>query len=111
MDSTEVSRLFGVTIAGGGYDRDYFLCFGSEAPQIERQDPSDEHGRIVGWRKRGSRAKTHFWDVTVYNFAVRDIYLSEIGAMFGVDRADPDSIIAKIANYTAETNEQWLPAQ
>lgn len=111
VDSTEISRLFGVTIAGGGYDRDYFLCYGSEAPQIERQDPSDEHGRIVGWRKRGSRAKTHFWDVTVYNFAVRDIYLSEIGAMFGVDRADPDSIIAKIANYTAETNEQWLPAQ
>ena len=108
LESTEFEKQFGVTITGYGYNDRYFKSFGSEAPIIEKTDPNNENGKVVGWKKRNSRSLTHFWDVTVYNFAVRDIFLNVIGSeVLGLKNADPQGVLAFLSEYLEENNIQF----
>ena len=107
LEDAEFQKRHGIVLTGAGYDNDYFKCFGSEAPQVEKDDPNEEGGKVVGWKKRNSKARTHFWDVTVYNYAVRDIYLMGIGESLKIQKPDPFGIMVKLAEYLETYNEQW----
>jgi len=108
LESTDFEKRYGVTITGYGYNERYFKSFGSEAPQIEKVDPNSDTGKVVGWKKRNSRSLTHFWDVTIYNFAVRDIFLNVIGSeVLGLKNADPNGVFAFLSEYLEENNKKF----
>lgn len=107
LEDVEFQKRHEIVVTGAGYDDDYFKCFGSEIPQIIKDDPNEEGGKIVGWKKKGPTARTHFWDCNVYNFAVRDIYLTGIGEHLKLPKPDPLGIMIKLSDYLEEYNEQW----
>ena len=89
---------------------EYYKLFGAESPVIQR-DPLDETdpGKVVGWRKRSSRAPTHFWDVMVYNFAAKDIYLDILmrEAFPKIKNASTAGIFALLAEHIEKYGMQW----
>lgn len=109
-EDAEFANRYGVIIAGKGYDSEYYKLFGAESPIIQR-DPLDESdpGKVVGWRKRSSRAPTHFWDVMVYNYAAKDIYLDILmrEAFPKIKNASTAGIFALLAEHIEKYGMQW----
>jgi len=56
---------------------DFYQQYEAEERRIER----GVNGQIKGmrWVKRSSSVQNHFWDCRVYNMALKDIFVSEIG--------------------------------
>lgn len=107
FESAEFETKYGIILTGHGYNQDYFKCFGSEYPIIETID-DDDTGKVIAWRKQNSRSATHFWDVTVYNMAVRDIFLDIIGReVLKQAKTDPLGIIGYLSEYIESEGVQW----
>ena len=65
------------TPANGLYSyKDYFKHYESEQRIIEAN--ADGTGVAACWRKKDSAVQNHFWDVAVYNEAVKDIFMDKI---------------------------------
>lgn len=101
---------YGIECAGKGFDNDYFKLFGAEAPIIQK-DPLDEGdpGKVIGWRKRYSRAPTHFWDCLVYGYAARDIYLEILArtAFPKIKNLDTSLLMRNLSDFIDENGVQW----
>ena len=54
----------------------YFNHFGSEHRVLEE----GKNGEFTGylWKKRNSSVQNHFWDVRVYNIAIREIFMYQV---------------------------------
>lgn len=110
FEDAEFMSRYGIEIGGRGYDNDYYKLFGAEAPIIQK-DPLDEGdpGKVVGWRKRYSRAPTHFWDCLVYGFAARDIYLEILAktAFPKIKNLDTSLLMKNLSDFVDENGAQW----
>ena len=65
-----------------GYDK-YFKHFEAEHRIIEN-DTSGIEWKFT-WKKKGTSLQNHFWDVRIYNMALRDIIADEMGKIFKSD--------------------------
>ena len=70
--------------ADGRYTYDYFQQFGAERRDLKLND--DGTAVAARWVKKHSSVNNHFWDVTCYNMAVRDIFVSIICRENGIKK-------------------------
>lgn len=108
LEDAEWQRALGIQVGAKGYDDDYFRLFGSEVPEIEKDPFDSKKGRIVGWRKKHSRAPNHFWDCMVYGLAARDIYLNLLLKEFtGVNKGDTQTVMLALAEHLEVHHAQF----
>jgi len=55
--------------------KNFFSHYESEHKEIENKDNKSIASR---WVKKTATAQNHFWDVRVYNYALRDILLYQV---------------------------------